>query len=247
MPFDSSFSLLFLSCIAVAAILYSAVGHGGASGYLAVMALFGLDPAIMKPAVLTMNIFVTLLVLIRLMRAGHFNWRLFLPFTAASVPLAFVGGAITLDSSVYRIIVGLALIVAMWRMLVVVENDDLIKMPKLWVSLPVGGVLGFISGLTGVGGGIFLNPLLVLFNWSPIRGSAAVVAAFVLVNSIAGIAGYATTTSQWPDGIPVLVVAAFAGAIIGSELCVRRLAPNQLRKVLAVILAIAGTKMIANA
>lgn len=247
MAIDSSFSFLFLSCIAVAAILYSAVGHGGASGYLAVMALFGLDPAIMKPAALTMNIFVTMLVLIRLMRAGHFNWRLFLPFITASVPMAFVGGAITLDSSVYRIIVGLALMVAMWRMLVVVENDDRIKMPKLWVSLPVGGVLGFISGLTGVGGGIFLNPLLVLFNWSHIRGSAAVVAAFVLVNSIAGIAGYATTTSQWPDGIPVLVVAAFAGAIIGSELCVRRLAPNQLRKVLAIILAIAGTKMIATA
>ena len=247
MLFDSSFSFWFLSCIAVAAILYSSVGHGGASGYLAVMALFGLDPALMKPAVLTMNIFVTILILSRLSRAGHFNWRLFTPFVIASIPMAFVGGAYTIDSGAYRIIVGLALLLAMWRMLVVVENDDNIKMPKIWVALPVGGILGFISGLTGVGGGIFLSPLLLLFNWTNMRGSAAIAAAFILVNSIAGIAGYATTTSQWPVGIPVLVVTALAGGLIGSEFCLRKLAPNQLRKVLAVVLAIAGVKMIATA
>lgn len=247
MFFDAEFSWLFLSAIAVAAVLYSSVGHGGASGYLAVMALYGLDPSIMKPAALTMNVFVTALVLVRLSRAGHFNWRLFTPFIITSIPLAFVGGSVTLDSSVYKIIVGLALIVAMWRLLVVVEDTDRIKLPSLWVALPVGGIIGFVSGLTGVGGGIFLNPLIVLFNWSNIRGSAAVVAAFVLVNSVAGVAGYATTAEQWPQGIPVLVAAAFAGAIIGSELCVRRLAPDQLRKMLAVVLAIAGIKMIATA
>ena len=247
MFFDVSFSFWFLSCIAVAAILYSSVGHGGASGYLAVMALFGLDPALMKPAALTMNIFVTMLVLIRLSRAGHFNWRLFIPFIIGSIPMAFIGGAYTLNSGAYKVIVGLSLILAMWRMLAVVENNDSIIMPKLWVALPVGGFLGLVSGLTGVGGGIFLSPLLLLFNWTTMRGSAAIAAAFILVNSIAGIAGYATTTSQWPGGIPVLVISAFIGGIIGSELCVRRLAPNQLRKVLALVLVIAGTKMIATA
>ncbi len=247
MLFDSSFSFWFLSSIAVAAILYSSVGHGGASGYLAVMALFGLDPALMKPAALTMNIFVTILVLSRLSRAGHFNWRLFTPFVIASIPMAFLGGAYTLNSGAYKVIVGLALILAMWRMLVVVENDDRIRMPKLWVALPVGGILGLVSGLTGVGGGIFLSPLLLLFNWTNMRGSAAIAAAFILVNSIAGIAGYATTSSQWPGGIPVLVITALIGGVIGSEVCVRRLAPNQLRKVLAIVLAIAGAKMIAAA
>ena len=247
MFFDVSFSFWFLSCITVAAILYSSVGHGGASGYLAVMALFGLDPALMKPAALTMNIFVTTLVLIRLSRAGHFNWRLFVPFIIGSIPMAFIGGAYTLNSGAYKVIVGLALILAMWRMLAVVENNDRIIMPKLWVAVPVGGFLGLVSGLTGVGGGIFLSPLLLLFNWTTMRGSAAIAAAFILVNSIAGIAGYATTTSQWPGGIPVLVISAFIGGIIGSELCVRRLAPNQLRKVLALVLVIAGTKMIATA
>lgn len=246
MFFDASFSFWFLSCIAIAAILYSSVGHGGASGYLAVMALFGLDPAMMKPAALTMNIFVTLLVLSRLSRAGHFNWRLFIPFIVASVPMAFIGGAYTLNSSAYQVIVGIALILAMWRMLVIVENNDRIHLPSIRVALPVGGFLGFISGLTGVGGGIFLSPLLLLFNWTNMRGSAAIAAAFILVNSIAGIAGYATTASQWPGGIPVLVITAFIGGIIGSELCLRRLAPNQLRKVLAIVLAIAGAKMIAT-
>lgn len=246
MSFDASFSFWFLSCIAIAAILYSSVGHGGASGYLAVMALFGLDPAMMKPAALTMNIFVTLLVLSRLSRAGHFNWRLFIPFIVASVPMAFIGGAYTLNSSAYKVIVGIALILAMWRMLVVVENNDRIHLPGIRVALPVGGFLGFISGLTGVGGGIFLSPLLLLFNWTNMRGSAAIAAAFILVNSIAGIAGYATTASHWPGGLPVLVITAFIGGIIGSELCLRRLAPNQLRKVLAIVLAIAGAKMIAT-
>lgn len=201
----------------------------------------------MKPAALTMNIFVTMLVLTRLTKEGHFNWRLFIPFAVASVPLAFLGGAYTVNSLLYKIIVGLALLIAAWRMLVLIENSKQVKMPKIWVAMPVGGVLGFVSGLTGVGGGIFLSPLLLFFNWTTMRGSAAIAAAFILVNSIAGLSGYATTASEWPTGIPVLVISAVAGGIIGSELCVRRLAPNKLIKVLAIVLAIAGTKMIVTA
>ncbi len=247
MSFDPSFSWLFLSAIAAAAILYSSVGHGGASGYLAVMALFGLDPAIMKPAALTMNIFVTALLLVRLVPAGHFNWRLFTPFIVTSIPLAFVGGAVTLDTGAYRLIVGIALLIATWRMLVAARDEHGIRMPPTWVALLVGGLLGFVSGLTGVGGGIFLSPILLMFNWATMRGSAAIAAAFILVNSIAGIAGYASMTEEWPEGIPMLVAAALAGALVGSELCVRRLAPNQLRKALAAVLAIAGIKMLATA
>ena len=152
------------------------------------MVLFGLDPALMKPVALTMNIFVTILVLSRLSRASHFNWCLFTSFVIASIPMAFIGGAYILNSSAYKVIIGLALILAMWRMLVVVEYDDKIRLPKVWVALPVGGLPGLISGLAGVGGGI-----------------------------------------------------------IGSELCLHRLAPNQLRKVLAIVLAIAGAIMIATA
>jgi len=245
--FGPSMSLWLLLLIAIAAILYSSVGHGGASGYLAAMALFGLEPSMMKPAALTMNIFVTTLVLARLTRAGYFNWRLFLPFAAGSLPLAFVGGAWTLNASAYRVIVGLALLLATWRLLWQGAERDRVEPPSVWIAVPVGAVLGFVSGLTGVGGGIFLSPLLLLFNWTTMRGSAAIAAAFILLNSSAGLAGYATTAGAWPPGIPLLVATAFAGALLGSELGVRQLAPWRLRQVLCVVLVIAGAKMIATA
>jgi uncharacterized membrane protein YfcA len=211
------------------------------------MALFGLEPMLMKPAALTMNVFVTLLVLSRLSQAGHFNWRLFMPFAIASIPMAFIGGAYTIDSSIYRIIVGVALLIAMGRLLWQSDDNHELHQPKLWTAMPVGGLLGFISGLTGVGGGIFLSPLLLLFNWTNMRGSAAIASAFILLNSIAGLAGYATTSSEWPGGIPVLVIVAMVGGLIGSELGVRRFNPLRLRRVLAIVLAIAGIKMIATA
>ena len=242
---DPSISPWLLLFVAIAAILYSSVGHGGASGYLAAMALFGLEPAMMKPAALTMNIFVTVLVLWRM--TGPFNWRLFMPFAVASVPMAFIGGAYTINSSAYHVMVGLALLLAMWRMVWKGDDSDRIQAPVLWVALPVGAVLGLVSGLTGVGGGIFLSPLLLLFHWTSMRGSVAIAAAFILLNSLAGLAGYASTATQWPAGIPVLVVTAILGGLIGAELGARRLAPTHLRKVLAVVLAIAGTKMIATA
>ncbi len=244
---DADFTIIFLGSIAVAAILYSSVGHGGASGYLAVMALFGMEPALMKPAALTMNIFVTVLVLARLNKAGYFNWKLFIPFVVASMPMAFLGGAYTIDSSAYKIIVGIALLLAVLRMVWRSHDDYELKTPPLLVAMIVGGVLGFVSGLTGVGGGIFLSPLLLFFHWTNMRGSAAIAAGFILLNSIAGLAGFATTDQPWPVGISVLVIAAVAGGLIGSELSVRRLAPLKLRKALAVVLAVAGIKMIATA
>lgn len=241
------FTLFFLSSIVIAAVLYSSVGHGGASGYLAVMALFGLEPSLMKPAALTMNIFVTVLVLSRLNKAGHFNWRLFLPFVIASVPMAFLGGAYTINSSAYKIIVGIALLIAVFRMAWKTDDNYALKIPSIPVAMSVGGILGFISGLTGVGGGIFLSPLLLAFHWTNMRGSAAIAAGFILLNSIAGLAGFATTDQTWPVGIPILVIAALVGGAIGSELAVRKLAPLKLRKALAIVLVIAGIKMIVTA
>ena len=132
-----------------------------------------------------MNIFVTVLVLWRVSRATPFNWRLFLPFVIASVPMAFIGGAYTINSTAYKTMVGLALLLAMWRLLWEGDDSDQIQGPALWVALPVGALLGLVSGLTGVGGGIFLSPLLLLFNWTTMRGSAAIAAAFILFNSIA--------------------------------------------------------------
>jgi uncharacterized membrane protein YfcA len=235
-----------LALIIAAAVLYASVGHGGASGYLAVMALMGLSPLLMKPAALAMNIAVAGLVFMRLARAGHFDVRLFLPFALGSIPLAVVGGAWTLTDTGYRLIVGMALLLAAVRLFYDQRDSEALTRPPLWVALAIGGALGLLSGLTGVGGGIYLSPLLLFLRWTHMRSNAALAAAFILVHSIAGLSGYAMSGQPCPDGLPWLVLAAFAGGMIGSELAVRRLAPVQIKKLLGVVLVIAGAKMIAT-
>jgi uncharacterized membrane protein YfcA len=161
--------------------------------------------------------------------------------------MAFIGGAYTINSSAYRFIVGIALLLATLRMILKTDDSYELRKPTIPAAMLVGGLLGFISGLTGVGGGIFLSPLLLFFHWTNMRGSAAIAAGFILLNSIAGLAGYFTTGQSLPDGVPILVIAALAGGVIGSELGLRKLSPTKLRKVLAIVLAIAGIKMIVAA
>lgn len=236
-----------LTLIFGAAVLYSSVGHGGASGYLAVMALWGLSPLVMKPSALSMNIAVAALVFARLARAGHFDARLFLPFALGSIPLAFLGGTWTLPDTSFKIIVGAALLIAAARLFVEQRDTEARARPSPWAAMAIGAVLGLLSGLTGVGGGIYLSPLLLFLRWTSMRRNAALAAAFILVNSMAGLAGYAVSGQPWPDGLPWFVGAALLGGVLGSEFAVRRLAPVQLKKLLAVVLIIAGAKMIATA
>lgn len=248
MDFLSTPALLaLLACIALAAALYSAVGHGGASGYLAVMALFAIAPVLMKPAALSMNIAVAGLVFYRLRRAGYFDAPLFWPFALSSIPLAFVGGMLSVPDSAYKILLAVALLVAASRLLWKTLDQEATTTPAIWIALLCGAGLGFLSGLTGIGGGIFLSPLLLLLRWANMRTTAAISAAFILVNSIAGLAGHATTTITWPEQLPLLMFAALAGAVVGSELAVRRLAPLTLRRVLGVVLVIASIKLVLTA
>jgi uncharacterized membrane protein YfcA len=241
---ESADQALLLALITAAALLYSSVGHGGASGYLAAMALVGLSADTMKPAALSMNIFVAGLVFARLARAGHFNARLFVPFAIGSAPLAFFGGAWKLSPGAFTLVVGIALIVAAIRLFAETKDYPAQATPNTWLSVAIGAALGFLSGLTGVGGGIFLSPVLLLLRWTTMRENAAIAAAFIFVNSVAGLAGYAIADRPWPPGIPAMIIAALAGGAVGSELAVRRLAPVRLKKVLAVVLLIAATKMI---
>jgi len=238
---------VLLAFIAFAATLYSSVGHGGASGYLAAMALFGLAPVFMKPTALAMNIAVAGLVFFRLRRAGYFDARLFWPFALGSIPLAFVGGALTLPGGLYKILVAIALLVAATRLLWTSQEHEVRAAPNFGFALAIGAGLGLLSGLTGVGGGIFLSPLLLLMRWANMRTTAALSAAFILVNSIAALAGHATVAVAWPAQLPLLMLAALAGAVIGSELAVRRLAPVTLRRLLGVVLVIAGAKLLLTA
>jgi hypothetical protein len=244
---DPTLFLWLLAAIAAAAALYSSVGHGGASGYLAAMALFGVSAALMKPSALVMNIVVAGLVFARLWRAGFFDAGLFWPFALGSVPTAFIGGAWQLHNRTYQYLVGATLLVAAWRLLLTSHEPPTRAAPRLPVALPVGAVLGFVSGLTGVGGGIFLSPLLLFLRWANMRTTAAVSAAFILINSLAGLAGLLSVGVTLPRGLPWMMLAALGGAVVGSELAVRRLAPVRLRQLLGVVLVIAAIKMFITA
>ena len=240
--------LLLSLLVLFAAALYSSVGHGGASAYLAAMALFGLAPAVMKPTALCLNLLVASLTTFRLHRAGYFSWRTFLPFAVASVPFAFVGGALTLPTNVYRPVVGVVLLYAAVRLFLNAraesDADADARTPPLWLAGLIGAGVGFLSGLTGVGGGIFLSPVLLLMRWADARRTAGVSAAFILVNSAAGLLGNVASVRSLPAAIPYLAAGALAGGLIGSELGSRRLPSPAIRRLLALVLVIAGVKLI---
>lgn len=232
----------------VAAFAYASVGHGGASAYIAAMALAGIAPAEMRPIALSLNLLVSAMATYKFKRAGYFRWRLFWPFAVVSVPLAFLGGAITLPGHWYKILVGVVLIYAawqLWRSARAGEEMREVREPPLGLAMAVGALLGFLSGLTGVGGGIFLSPLLLLTGWAGTKQTSAVAAPFILVNSIAGLAGgFTVQAASLPAQIWVLAVAVLIGGWLGAEYGSRRFTNPFIRRLLAVVLAVAGAKML---
>jgi hypothetical protein len=231
--------------VCLAALLYSSVGHAGASGYLAAMALFGVTPEVMKPAALLMNIVVAGVASWRFRAAGHYRAALFWPFAAGSVPLAFVGGRLHVPAGAYQAALGGVLLFAAVRMaLPAPAEDHRIRPPPLPLALLSGAGIGFVSGAIGVGGGIFLSPLVLFAGWAGVKETAAVSAPFILVNSIAGLAGLAHAVGELPSAVPALALAALLGALCGSWLGARRLPPRVLRWLLAVVLLVAGMKLL---
>jgi uncharacterized membrane protein YfcA len=239
----SDVALLALMIFA-AAVLYSSVGHAGASGYLAAMALFGIAPEVMKPTALTLNIAVALITTARFYRAGHLPWSLAWPFVVASVPLAFIGGAVTLPSTVYRVVVGLVLLFAAYRLFWFKDEEKEVTSPHLVTAMLWGGLLGFLSGLTGVGGGIFLSPLLLFMGWANFRQSAGASSVFILLNSVAALLGHLSSVQSLPSAAFLWAIAAVVGGLVGSEIGARRLAEVTLRRLLGLVLVIAGLKLI---
>jgi hypothetical protein len=232
-----------------AAMLYSSVGHGGASGYLAAMGLAGVPAAIMRPTALVMNVAVSSISLVKFARANGFSWRLFLPFAASAMPMAFVGGRIQLPLAWFGVLVGCVLIFSAARLLFDVlgapdRPRPARRPPPLLLALALGAVIGLLSGLTGVGGGIFLSPLLVLTGWATVRESAAPTAAFILVNSVAGLMGLLSRQPSLPEALPYWVAAVIVGGFIGASFGARRLGNRALRLALAAVLLIAGAKML---
>jgi len=237
-------ALLLITVLAVA-VLYSSVGHGGASGYIAVLALFSVTPAAFKPTALVLNIVVAAIATCSFARAGHFSWRLFWPFAATSIPCSFIGGYLSPPPDIYRPLVGIILLASAWRLISHREHDILaLRHPSTPVALFIGAGLGLLSGLTGVGGGIFLSPLLLLLKWGRTREVSAVAALFILVNSSAGLLGHLSSLQAIPPFAPLLAVAALGGGVIGSFFGSRCLPVDAAIKALSVVLTIAGFKLL---
>ena len=245
--FALQYSYWLLAAIVLMAVLYSSVGHGGASGYLAAMALWGLAPHEMRPAALAMNILVTSWLLYRFQPYKLMPYKLFWPLVLASAPAAFIGGLWQIDAASYHLLVGALLGLAAIKMLVSTKTAEHVQLPAQWQVLVVGLLLGFSAGLTGIGGGVFLSPILLIFGWCSVRQSTAVAAGFILLNSIAGLAGYTVSEQPWPAGSGWLMFAAFGGCLLGAELASHRASSTTLRKLLSAVLLIASAKMIYSA
>jgi len=231
-----------------AAVLYASVGHAGASGYLAAMGLVGMAPATMRPTALALNILVASVVTLRFHLAGQVRWRAVLPFLAGSIPMAFLGGSLTLPVGAYKGLVGLVLLVAAGRLFMTAGRAAAAEEPEPRVpTLPAVGVgagIGLVSGLIGTGGGIFLTPLLLFVRWSGARAAAGMSSAFILGNSVSGLAGNVASVQALPAALPLWLGAVAIGGAIGAELGSRRLGTVGLRRALAAVLVVAAFKLI---
>ncbi|MBI3666465.1 MAG: sulfite exporter TauE/SafE family protein [Acidobacteria bacterium] len=247
LPAQPELLALLLASVFFVAFAYASVGHGGASGYLAVLSFFGLAPALMAPGALCLNLLVAGTSFTLYWRAGHFVWRLLWPFLVTSVPFAFLGGLTQVSPRAYLLLLGVVLLFAAYRLLSSApspQQESLLHLPPLWIALATGAGLGYLSGLVGVGGGIFLSPLMILLKWADAKRTAAASAAFIWVNSAAGLYGQLLRkTVDW-HALLWLAVVAFAGGLAGSYLGARRLRGLWLRRILGVVLLLATVKLL---
>ncbi len=235
---------LFLLLLPVVAFLYAGVGHGGASGYLALMALFVFPPEFMKPTALLLNIFVAGISFWAFRKRGHFQWKLFYPFALASIPAAFLGGFLEIDATLYKKILAVLLIFSILKMLGFLGKENVkIKTIKLWQGLVIGAAIGFFSGIIGIGGGIILSPIILLMGWGKMKETAAVSALFIFVNSVAAMGGYLSHGATINLNTFWLVGVALVGGVAGAHYGSGKLNNKQLRYMLASVLLIASIKL----
>lgn len=240
-----SHTLLLAACMFVGAALYTSVGHAGASAYIALMALFGVAPAVMRPTALALNILVAGFTSFRYLRAGLFRWRTLWPFLIGALPFAVIGGAVQLPGEFYRPLVGVILIIAgirfLWPQELTTSQEP--RDPPIIAGIALGAVVGLLSGLTGTGGGIFLSPILLFAGWSDTRIASGVAAVFILCNSIAGLLGNVAIVKSLPADLPIYAAAVVLGAVVGTTFGIK-FAVTTILKALGAVLIIAGCKLI---
>ena len=244
MTFDIENIFIFLLILPFVSFFYASVGHGGASGYLALMALFSVTPELMKPTALLLNLFVAALAFYYYYKEGYFNKKLFLYFAIASIPMSIIGGYIEVDATIYKKILAVLLLFAILKMLNIFGKESIIiRELKLWQGIVIGGIIGFFSGLIGIGGGIILSPIILLFHWGKMKEAAAVSALFIWVNSAGGLLG------QLSSGVSLniesfgLVAIALIGGFFGAYYGSKKMNHQSLRYLLAMVLVIACIKL----
>ncbi len=240
---DSAFILILLF---VVALFYSSVGHGGASGYIAVLSLVGVSTMMIKPSALLLNVLVAGISFFYYYRGGYFRWKLFYPFAILSVPMAYIGSFIVLDATLYKQLLGACLILAVLRIVGMFNGDPEkpVKQLPVWAGIGIGAALGLFSGMIGIGGGIILSPLILLFNWGSLKESAAVSALFIVVNSFAGLLGFWKQAVELSSELIFWLAAALMGGFIGSYWGSKRAENSILKNVLAAVLLFAAVKLI---
>ncbi|MCH2230062.1 MAG: sulfite exporter TauE/SafE family protein [Crocinitomicaceae bacterium] len=236
---------LFLLLLPLVAFLYASVGHGGASGYLALMALFSFSPEIMRPTGLLLNLFVAGISFYHFWRVGYLNFKLFLGFALGSIPLSFLGGMYDIDTSVYKIILGVLLIFAILKMLNILGKPNDSNKPIIFpLAIIIGAFIGFFSGLIGIGGGIILSPVILLLKWGNVKEAATVSALFIWVNSASGILGQYAAGFKLDENAMLYVIIALIGGFAGGYYGSSKINNQNLRHLLALVLILASFKLI---
>lgn len=231
--------LLFLT-----AFLYAGVGHGGASGYLALMALYSVAPEEMKPTALVLNLFVSLTSFLNYYRGNYFRPGVFLPLVLGSIPLAYLGGRMDIDAALYKKLLGVALLIAVARFFFVPENKGAVRSPRVVWSVAIGGAIGFLSGLIGIGGGIILSPVLLLLHWTDQKQTAAISAAFIFVNSLSGLAGMYSKGLNFSPEMGSYIGVAFVGGLVGAYVGAKKMNNQSIKYVLGAVLLFAAIKLV---